>query len=95
MIRILPLLTIVLSSVSTLLLVKSYFMPYELVNWGFPAQVMRDAYEYYAGQVTNEQRFIERAFDKVFRYWYVPVNPSMNFSIQPIKYMNSDGNTSA
>ncbi|WP_042372483.1 hypothetical protein [Bacteroides neonati] len=73
---------------------QELFYAIRIGKLGFSGQVMRDAYEYYAGQVTNEQRFIERAFDKVFRYWYVPVNPSMNFSIQPIKYMNSDGNTS-
>ena len=61
---------------------------------GFSGQVMRDAYEYYAGQVTNEQRFIERAFDKVFRFWNSSVNPTMDFSIQPIKYMNSHGSAS-
>lgn len=73
---------------------QELFYAIRIGKLGFSGQVMCDAYEYYAGQVTNEQRFIERAFDKVFRYWHTPINPSMDFSIQPIKYINSDGNTS-
>jgi hypothetical protein len=57
---------------------------------GFSGQVMNDAYEYYAGQVTSEQRFIERAFDVVFKNWHEPV-PTNDFSVQPIKYINSNG----
>jgi len=58
---------------------------------GFSGQVMQDAYEYYAGQVTNEQRMIERAFDVIFKFWHEPVSTT-DFSIQPIKYINSEQN---
>lgn len=70
---------------------QELFYAIRIGKLGFSGQVMCDAYEYYAGQVTNEQRFIERAFDKVFRYWHKSINTSMDFSIQPIKYINSNG----
>ena len=50
---------------------------------GFSGNVMRDAYEYYAGKVTNEQRFIERAFRRIYGEY--------NFAIQPLRYINSEG----
>ena len=58
---------------------------------GFSGDVMRDAYEYYAGEVTTEQRFIERAFTSVFANWHDKAIPQ-NFSIRPMKYINSETN---
>ena len=58
---------------------------------GFSGDVMRDAYEYYAGEVTTEQRFIERAFTSVFANWHDKAIPQ-NFSIRPLKYINSQSN---
>lgn len=58
---------------------------------GFSGDVMRDAYEYYAGEVTTEQRFIERAFTSVFANWHDKAIPQ-NFSIRPMKYINSQSN---
>lgn len=58
---------------------------------GFSGQVMTEAYEYYAGEVTNEQRFIERAFAKVFACWYDYSELFADFTIQPIKYITADG----
>lgn len=55
---------------------------------GFSGQVMRDAYEYYAGEVTHEQRFIERIFDRIMRYWYEPI--AENFAIAPLRYIDSE-----
>lgn len=57
---------------------------------GFSGQVMREAYEYYAGEVTHEQRFIERAFDKVLAHWHGGTYE--NTSIAPLKYINSEDN---
>lgn len=57
---------------------------------GFSGQVMRDAYEYYAGEVTNEQRFIERAMKKIFENWHDPSLASQDFSLQPLKYISSE-----
>lgn len=50
---------------------------------GFSGNVMRDAYEYYAGKVTNEQRFIQRALSKIYGNGY-------DFTIQPLRYINSE-----
>ncbi len=58
---------------------------------GFSGDVMKDAYEYYAGEVTTEQRFIERAFDRVFRNWVEVVNVSGDYSLRPLKYIDADG----
>ena len=58
---------------------------------GFSGDVMRDAYEYYAGEVTTEQRFIERAFTSIFEHW-ADVSIPKDFSIKPMKYINSTNN---
>ena len=52
---------------------------------------MRDAYEYYAGEVTTEQRAIERAFTSIFNYWHDESVPK-DFSIRPMKYISADNN---
>ncbi|WP_321479771.1 hypothetical protein [uncultured Bacteroides sp.] len=74
---------------------QELFYAIRIGKLGFSGQVMCDAYEYYAGQVTNEQRFIERVFDRIFKYWHEPINLRNDFSIQPIKYINSDGTSNA
>lgn len=60
---------------------------------GFSGQVMRDAYEYYAGEVTTEQRLIERAFDAIFKHWTsaAPLGVT-DFSIAPLRYANAETN---
>lgn len=72
---------------------QEVFYAIRIGKLGFSGQVFQDAYEYYAGQVTQEQRAIERAFDKIFRHWHEPVCTT-DFSIQPIKYISADGNAS-
>lgn len=57
---------------------------------GFSGDVMRDAYEYYAGEVTTEQRFVERAFDMVFKHWYEVANASFDFGLRSLKYIDSN-----
>lgn len=59
---------------------------------GFSGQVMEDAYRYYAGEVTHEQRFIERAFTKLFENWHDPLLRNADFSIQPLKYISAENN---
>lgn len=61
---------------------------------GFSGQVMRDAYEYYAGEVTTEQRVIERAFKTILTNWKAPVLQNASVKLQPLKYISSetDGN---
>lgn len=57
---------------------------------GFSGQVMRDAYEYYAGEVTTEQRVIERAFKTILTNWKDPVLQNASVKLQPLKYISSE-----
>lgn len=57
---------------------------------GFSGDVMRDAYEYYAGEVTTEQRFVERTFDMVFKHWHEVANTSLDFGLRSLKYIDSN-----
>lgn len=72
---------------------QELFYAIRIGKLGFSGQVMRDAYEYYAGEVTNEQRFIQRTFEKVFAYWHDHSLASQDFTLQPLKYISSE-NTS-
>lgn len=53
---------------------------------GFSTENERSAFESYAGEVTYEQRFLERVFTKVFKYWHEGVE--YDFTIQPMKYIS-------
>lgn len=70
---------------------QEIFYSIRIGKLGFSGDVMRDAYEYYAGEVTTEQRFIERTFERVFKNWY-DKNIKMDFSIKPQKYISSESN---
>lgn len=70
---------------------QELFYSIRIGKLGFSGDVMQDAYEYYAGEVTNEQRFIERALDSIFSSWYDDSMPK-NFSIQPLKYISAQNN---
>lgn len=69
---------------------QEIFYSIRIGKLGFSGQVIKDAYEYYAGSVTNEQRMIERAFGKIFSAWYNKAWANTDFVIQPLKYINSD-----
>lgn len=53
---------------------------------GFSGNVMADAYTYYAGEVTNEQRFISRGLAKVLSAWHEPILRNADTTILPIQY---------
>ena len=57
---------------------------------GFSGTVMRDAYEYYAGEVTNEQRFIERNVQRVIDAWHDVNIRGAQVQILPLRYVNSE-----
>ena len=59
---------------------QELFYSIRIGKLGFSGDVMRDAYQYYAGEVTNEQRFIERAFERISAYWAEPL-ASSDFSV--------------
>lgn len=73
---------------------QELFYSIRIGKLGFSGDVMQDAYEYYAGEVTNEQRFIERAFAKLFKNWYDASIPQ-DFSIKPLKYIAASNNDKA
>lgn len=69
---------------------QELFYAIRIGKLGFSGQVMQDAYEYYAGEVTNEQRMIERAFRKILNVWYDVKLRNIPTTIQPLKYVNAD-----
>lgn len=56
---------------------------------GFSGEILEDAFEYSNSIVSKQQRMIERAFQKVFKYWYEMANASDNYSVQPLKYVRN------
>ena len=70
---------------------QEIFYAIRIGKLGFSGNVMRDAYEYYAGEVTTEQRFIERNFEKVFEHWRD--GAMVGFSIKPQRYISAEGAT--
>ena len=69
---------------------QELFYAIRMGKLGFSGSVMRDAYEYYSGEVTNEQRFIERAFQRVLRSWHIEEARLYPVDIQPMRYGNSE-----
>ena len=62
---------------------------------GFSGTILQDAYSYYSGKVTKEQRAISRTLLSIFKYWYEqPFGKltSETFKIQPLLY-GSTNNT--
>ncbi len=57
---------------------------------GFSGSVMQDAYEYYAGEVTTEQRFIERAFQLLLKTWHDESVRIIPVGILPMRYGNAE-----
>lgn len=69
---------------------QELFYAIRIGKLGFSGQVMQDAYEYYAGEVTVEQRFIERVFKKVFSAYVDPALQTLDLTLQPLKYISSE-----
>lgn len=67
---------------------QEIFYSIRIGKLGFSGDIVRDAYEYYAGEVTTEQRLIERNFEKVFRFW---ADGSLSdFRIMPQRYIKTE-----
>lgn len=56
---------------------------------GFSGDILSDAFEYYNSIVSRQQRFIERVITRIFKYWFEPVNPSNDYSITPLRYVQN------
>ena len=89
MIRSLPLPMQVWWSVFIPPMVRSRGIVFVSGKWDFQAIFLEDAFEYYNSIVSKQQRLIERTFDRIFRNWYEVANPSMDFSVQPLKYIRN------
>lgn len=62
-------------------------------SMGFSTQIMSEAYEFYNTVTGKERRMIERAFDKIMKYWNGKI--FTDFTIKPMKYISAaNGNTS-
>lgn len=69
---------------------QELFYAIRIGKLGFSGQVMRDAYEYYSGEVTIEQRVIERAFNMLMRVWWDDTKVGLSALIQPLKYITTE-----
>ena len=65
---------------------QELFYAIRIGKLGFSGDVMADAYTYYAGEVTNEQRFIARGVSKLLEVWHEPILRNADTSILPIQY---------
>lgn len=59
---------------------------------GFSGDIMADAYTYYAGEVTVEQRFISRGLTAVLSVWADPILRNADTTILPIQYAGGNLN---
>lgn len=71
---------------------QELFYAIRIGKLGFSGTVMKDAYEYYAGEVTNEQRFIERQIQRVIDVWHDVTMRDVNVEVMPLRYINSEEN---
>ena len=69
---------------------QELFYAVRIGRLGFSGTVMRDAYEYYAGEVTNEQRFIERNLQRIVDNWQNEEVRNTSLTIMPMRYINSE-----
>lgn len=59
---------------------------------GFSSDILTDAYSYYNSYVSKERRAISRALKRIFDNWSNVVNPSEDYEIQPLTYLNATPN---
>lgn len=69
---------------------QELFYAIRMGKLGFSGDVMRDAYEYYAGEVTTEQRAIQRAFARIMKAWGNGEWADTDFTLQPLKYISTE-----
>ena len=71
---------------------QELFYAIRIGKLGFSGNVMADAYTYYAGEVTIEQRFISRGLSQLLEVWHEPILRNADTTILPIQYagMNNE-----
>ena len=67
---------------------QDLFYTIQMGKLGFSGQVMKDAYEYYAGKVRNEQRFIMRGLKSILNHFTGGFNYPLD--IMPQSYISSE-----
>ena len=72
---------------------QELFYAIRMGKLGFSGTVMRDAYEYYAGEVTTEQRAVQRAFEKIADVYGDGEWQGRDLTLQPLKYISSETTT--
>lgn len=72
---------------------QELFYAIRIGKLGFSGTVMEDAFAYYAGEVTTEQRFITRGIYRVMSAWHDVTMRNQNYDIQPMKYASAERNT--
>lgn len=72
---------------------QELFYSIRIGKLGFSGAVMEDAFAYYAGEVTTEQRFISRGISRIMASWHDVTMRNQNYDIQPMKYASAERNT--
>lgn len=72
---------------------QELFYSIRIGKLGFSGAVMEDAFAYYAGEVTTEQRFISRGIARIMASWHDVTMRNQNYDIQPMKYASAERNT--
>lgn len=57
---------------------------------GFTGDILTDAYSYYNSYVSKERRAISRELKRIFDNWYFKANPSDDYEIQPLSFINAN-----
>ena len=71
---------------------QELFYAIRIGKLGFSGNVMADAYTYYAGEVTVEQRFISRGLTAVLQFWHEEILRNVDTTILPIQYAGGNDN---
>lgn len=70
---------------------QELFYAIRIGKLGFSGTVMEDAFAYYAGEVTTEQRFICRGLESILRQWWGELRDA-EITIAPMKYASAQKN---
>lgn len=57
---------------------------------GFTGDILTDAYSYYNSYVSKERRAISRELKRIFDNWCFNANPSNDYEIQPLSFINAN-----
>lgn len=57
---------------------------------GFNGDILTDAYSYYNSYVSKERRAISRELKRIFDNWCFNANPSNDYEIQPLSFINAN-----